>query len=688
MVDGAAVAMPAAGPGAVSSRRVALTWAPLARTLALLSLPALLDPGVMARAGALRDVDTLSVGQLMLVHAWAPVVAVSAAVLMLLPGLVLAFPARGERGAGDWLVRAIAIAIVLLAVVVPVAEGAAGTPIRGRVFAGMVLVVTVAGAALTARRWRSVDPASRGYISGHPVFMASLAAVPALLFSVLAGKFLWESFNGDGAHAFESARLLLKRPLPFWDADAGPIASFPGVTSFVFAIPSSWYLRLFGELDVAARLPWLLHLGVLAAALSAFAMRLPRGATLLLIWVGLLPYAAAMAFSATYSPYSADIALPATQDTLLMVFVLGAVLAWVERDRRWLAVFTALTIASLPNGVILIGLLAVAALMVERPRPWRRAAWLLAVLGVCVVAAAIAPVMLRLVGLPAPGDEYGVVGLLGYFAFLQLTDWERVLYVAIPCGLIPVVTAARWGSLDTVARTIVLVAAAYFLVFFIQAYTALHHYVPSMILLLAAHWHALAQWDDARARRWSHLTLAGGAVALALAWPREAAPHRATEAVGRAIAQRVGDYEASDPAVFRASTLLSALFPYDWATEVPEAYGGSPLAWNRYAHHGGEIDSSINYVLQGDDMPPPAGMREVGRGDGAVVYVRSDSVWQADRARQPATATGSRWLSVPRGVLFRTEPRGEASPVIEVVPLLARAGIDVEALLQRLGVAR
>jgi hypothetical protein len=43
---------------------------------------------------------------------------------------------------------------------------------------------------------------------------------------------------------------------------------------------------------------------------------------------------------------------------------------------------------------------------------------------------------------------------------------------------------------------------------------------------------------------------------------------------------------------------------------------------------------------------------------------------------------------VPRGVLFRTEPRGDAARVLDVAALLERAGVDVDALLDRLGVSR
>ena len=93
-----------------------------------------------------------------------------------------------------------------------------------------------------------ISPLSQAYTRTTILMMV---LVPMVLLIALTPKFFWENFNGDGVHAFESARLLLVQPLPFWPASAGEIASFPGITSMLFTFPTSWFIRLFGEFEAS-----------------------------------------------------------------------------------------------------------------------------------------------------------------------------------------------------------------------------------------------------------------------------------------------------------------------------------------------------------------------------------------------------------------------------------------------------
>ena len=167
-----------------------------------------------------------------------------------------------------------------------------------------------------------------------------------------------------------SSRLLVRQAFPFWPERAGIVAFFPGFTTMLFAYPNGWYLRLFGEVEGAVRLPFLLHLTVLAAAVVALAEQgraaLTRRAVIA-IWISLLAFTLAMAFSATYDPYSADISMPGAQDALLVVCVLGWVHAWLRSEWKWLALFTVLAYTASPNGMQLMGFWLVAAVLVFRP---------------------------------------------------------------------------------------------------------------------------------------------------------------------------------------------------------------------------------------------------------------------------------------------------------------------------------
>jgi hypothetical protein len=394
-----------------------------------------------------------------------------------------------------------------------------------------------------------------------------------------------------------------------------------------------------------------------------------------------------MSFSATYNPYSADVALPATQDTLLMIVYLVVISAAVMQHRGWLALGIALTYFSLPNGLILIGFWIVARVLTERPRRWREAGLVTAFLVGTVLMAALVPRLLAALGAPLPGDEYGIAGTLRYFAFLQLTDLKRLIYVALPVGVFPILTLIAWRNQDWVARALTLVTGAYFLFFFVQAHISLHHFVPAMILPIAVAARALGTMPRVQPAMFGWL--AAAAISFFLVLPSSLTRHHTGRDIGATISERLGDYASSDPVVLRGSTLLEHAFPFDWDPAVPDrSYGGSPLVWNRYATHGTGPTPQTNYLLLPSGEAPPDGWRLMADSAGAALYMLSDSVWTAHRDARPPTPAGSRWLAVPRSILFRTIPHEGSPRIIDVAATLEAMGLDVDAILARLGVSR
>lgn len=667
----------------------------LASWLGLLSLPALAAPGAIARASALapdalRSNPWFVTSHAGLLYGLVPLVTLSACALVLAPGLLLA--GQRGRGAPEWLFRGFALSLGLVSVASGLAQVALGASLSGRIYALFLLAL---GAVVAAFVWwrapvQRVSAAGALRRQGTTHELALLIGGAVVAYYLLSPKLLFESFNGDGAHAFESSRLLLRHALPFWPATAGPVAGFPGVTSMLFAFPNAWFLRLFGEVEFAARAPFLLYLPVVGAGVLTLA-RSGRedgpfsAVTLASVGLALACYTTAMAFSATYSPYSADLALPATQDTLLMVAYLGVAIASLRREYGWTAWFVLLTYLSLPSGLILIGFWVLARLVVERPRPWAQAIAIGIMLSACMALSALVPRLLMAIGAAAPGREYGLAGLLRYFAFLQFTDISRLLYVALPAGLFPWLVLLAWRAQDAVGRVLTLITIAYFAFFFVQAQVSLHHFVPAMLLPLVV---AIRVADQQPALGVAWLALA--TVAFVLVLPDRSAVHAAGREVGDTIVERVGDYPSSDPAVMRASTLLDRVFPYDWDPVVPaQSYGGSPLVWNRYARHGARVGTETNYILQPASDPVPVGWRLLAwESGGAALLIRSDSVLAAHRAIRPPTPAGSRWLAVPRRVMFRSVAQHEGDRSISAVRLLERMGVDVNSLLDRLGVER
>src|SRR5690606_13517810 len=139
----------------------------------------------------------------------------------------------------------------------------------------------------------------------------------------------------------------------------------------------------------------------------------------------------------------------ATQDTLLVVAFLGYVLAFLRRSWGWTAVWAFFTYTSLPNGLLLLGFWLVGWFLVRRPLPWRDVLILGAIIFGCMVAGGLLPRVIVALGGPPPGGEYGLGGLLVRFAFLQLTDWTRLAYIVVPCGIVPAIALLFWKRQDT-----------------------------------------------------------------------------------------------------------------------------------------------------------------------------------------------------------------------------------------------
>jgi len=688
-----------------------------AAAIVLAWLPALLGRGAVRSAASLFPLADSANPYFVAAHAgilyvWAPLVVASACILFLSPGWFLSLALDTAKGAGEWLLHGFTLSLLVVSASAGVVQWLSGQPLRDGAFAATVVGCSLACLGfwlLRLARGRAGEWPLAGRFSGATL---SYLVVPLLLLITLAPKFYWEDFNGDGAHAFESARLLLAQALPFWDPAAGTIATFPGITSMLFAFPSSWFIRLFGELEVSARLPVLLYLvalhGTLVALIEHGRGKLLGGAERWLIWLGLAVYTVVMAFSATYSPYSADIALPATQDTLLMVCFLGFILAFLRRQGKWMILLVGLTFLSSPNGVLLIGLWLLAAMWLGKPRPWREAMVAAGAVLASVVSAAIAPHILSALQLPTPGHEYAAGDLLKRFKLLQVADWRRVAFVAVPCGFLPVAALLAWRRQDAVARMLTLVTGAYFAFFYVQGHTALHYYVPVMLLPLVVYWRsdlflscplnsrnnsAIPNTAPSRSRLGSSncfrpwmlgSSAAATLAALVISLPEDATPHSSARLLGATIENRMGGYEALDAAAFRRAMLLERIIPYDWEPNVPaESYGGSPLVWNYYAHRTDIQPRVVNYVLQQAAEPAPPGMRLLAQKDGAALYVLNESVWASHRALRPPTPAGSSVYAIRRGVLFPGIPLTEGPPLIRVKDVLKRLGFDVEGMPER-----
>ncbi len=629
----------------------------LGLVLGAASLPALCFPDAIGRASAMW---LLAEGarpywvpaEALLLYGIVPLVVLSAIVLFLAPGMLLALTTGRGRSTPVWLLSAVPFSLGAAFLVAEVARAFLTARASGWLMFGALGLSTVT-AFLFSRR-RELPWPGATLRDWFPVGSAVIGML--LLYLMLVPKLLWESFNGDGAHAFAISRLLLNSPWPFFPESAGPVAAFPGTTSMLFAFPNAWFIQLFGPLESAIRLPFLLYTPLVVLGVQALAEEGDRPLatrTQLAIWAGVLPFVLAMAFSASYSPYHADIALPGVQDTLLVVCVLGFLHAMVRREWAWAAGFGLLSYISLPNGLLLMGFWLLAELVVMRPRPWSVAARGALLLVACMVAAASFAVVLHWTGQTPPGGEYGLARTIADVLRIDLTQWRRVVYLLVGGAVFPVGTLLLWRKQDQVSRRVTLMVLAYFLFFFVQTRFSLHHLVPAMILplVVAARLRPIEQPASTR----YHLAwLMAALVAAVLSLPSSFAITTAERRVGMTVTQQVGSYDASDPAVFEASSLLGEAFPADWDADVPAtAYGGSALTWLYYADEGAVTPHTAYLLSRRDAMTDePTAAAPFAVDSAFRLDILNAPAYAAHQALRPATDTHAPIYVVPRASLF------------------------------------
>lgn len=645
--------------------------------LAVSWIPALIGMGVPAEIAGKRAEAVAAtpwwipeaIGQLYLTG---PIVVLSACVLFLSPGLAASALLGRDRSAGRLLARAFALSILILAIAAPVADAVSSEPLTGIGWAALNIALTVAIALLSRLRRQPEEDAA-------PTDVATLLA-PTLLFSfgiaaALTPKFYWEDLSGDGAHALETGRLLLRQPLPFWSPEAGPHATFPGLKTFLFAYPASWFQRLFGDIDAAARFPLLLALPPLGGAILGLVEegreKLGLGARGLL-WGALTSFAAVSAFSATYSPYVSDIAMPTASDTVCLALTFGFFGSYFRSSWSGIVVFGLLALCAGPAATILLGLTALASLLFQRPRPLGPAAT--TILTVAFVSFVLPKMMagLESFGIPAPGNEHSAGRLAERFRYLQFGHWERFGWLVVPCGVVPVWSLLRWRAQDGIARTLTVVTALYFGLFSSIAYVSLHYFVPTMLLPLVVHW----RFDEARKIAVQFALMVGCTFALWTAIPTELRCPTDMREIAATLAVDIDGYEDVGHDVLRAADLLYAVHPPIGAYEVPErAFGTSSLALLRYASKTPRPQPPV-LLLTAADAQRPDGAREAARGGGAVLYVLDEATLRNNRARRPRVPAATRLYAIEPAMLFVSRNISTAK-VLDLKPLFPQPLTDL-----------
>jgi hypothetical protein len=371
-----------------------------------------------------------------------------------------------------------------------------------------------------------------------------------------------------------------------------------------------------------------------------------------------------MSYNASYDPYFADIAAPATVETMTIICMLATIYFLWTNQNAWFFFFALMSYLCRPTGLLILGLLMLA---IAICLPYYRRRWLTRIslaLGMCIlVAIAYEKIyMLSIIGDSVLGYDSGSV--FRRLQFLRVDDISRINYVMFPCGILPLISlfAFRWQ--DSLSRMITFVSISYFLFFYFQAFVALHHFVPVMILPLVVFWRVYLHQQ--RLSRRSILTAVAlmGFLAFWLSFPRHFEINRSVRAIGQKTSFRIGDYVTNYREQVRHEEILSKFISPDWEVKNPtEELVSSNCSIIYYSTRPKHPGTPINYIVQPLGNKTPPGFIKVADDEVAAFYVKDLEEWHRDRFRHQRTDYRSLLYDIPRITLFQHwgAPKGNYS---------------------------
>lgn len=588
-----------------------------------------------------------------LLYLLTPLIITATIVTLLAPGLLIVIAGKWAESPGELVLKGFGIALVLHFLTTSVTKALTDSPLdpaRFLLLLSATLVATFGFLAVRTLRTAGIfsmfsDPGNRGRIY-------LLFAIPFLFIIPLLPAIFWQDLNADGFEAMEIGRTLSTSILPVFPTPAGTLGL--GIGMLPMAYPIHWYIMLFGPIEAATRLPMVLYTVVVFAGLQAFieheAPRRMRRFEQAVLLLGIAGYVTAISFNSGYDNYFTDMSSPPAFETLTILLIIGSGYFFWTGMRWWFLLFAVLGFLARPTILLVVILLGAGIWFAapERRRP-----------GLRLIAAAIGIWVALLAGyeflyLSGAGDPgYSGGSILNRFRFLTFTDLHRFLYAAAPTGILPALSLLAYRWQDPLARCITIVSAGYFLVFYIPAFTSLHHFVPVMILPLVVLWRLILFHSDGY--RPALAVAVSTAVFLYLSLPRHFEINRTFRHIGASTAYLIGDYRGSfadERKAIQGADLVSAFFPYDWDVEDParELVGGQQQIY--YATTSGEPAAGTNYLVLPAGDPAPEDFTLLKRDATGSAWVRDRERWDADRYHPPSTGYRSRLYRISRETSF------------------------------------
>jgi len=391
-------------------------------------------------------------------------------------------------------------------------------------------------------------------------------------------------------------------------------------------------------------------------------------------------YTVTMSYSASYDPYFADIAAPAAFETLTVVCIAAAICFLWSRQTAWFLFFAVLSYLCRPTGLMVLALLGFA---VALALPEHRRRWLVLIataMGLCILIAFVYDRVYipSVIGSASLGYDSG--SILDRMRYLRLIELSRINFGLFPSGILPFVALFAFPWQDRFARVIAILSLSYYAFFFLQAYIALHHFVPVMILPLVVFWRVYLHQREWYRRVSLPAVAVTCVIAFGLSLPRHFEINRTVRPIGQKTSILVGDYDTDYRTQTQHLELFFSLIPPDWKVDDPAkelVSGYASLIY--YATRPKSSSAEINYVVQPIGDPEPNGFTKVADDNGAALYVKDEQEWEDDRYQQLRTDYRSPIYDIPRSTLFfyRGIPQGQ------VLIDLRKIGSDAKDFLRR-----
>ncbi|MGH7554352.1 MAG: hypothetical protein ACREMQ_15210 [Longimicrobiales bacterium] len=593
----------------------------------------------------------------LLLYVFLPLAVCCYAFVLLAPGMLAVLVTRGATTITDLLVRGFAVAFAMRWIMGVLVAGMLGHTWSFPSFFATHAGLTAILSAMLVHRVRSgtapVWPGLPSIERRRIVWMAALVVTTAI---ALSPWLLWQDMIGDGLEILITGRSLAEFGMPRFPHPSGFQGLGLGIIATAF--PVHWFAMLVGPFEAAARLPFLIYLPLLFAVLvELIEFRSPRRmkpSEEMALALALASYVVTMALNASYDAYAADIAAPAGTDSFAIFCMAATLLSLWRRETVWLLGFVLIGYFARPSELLLLLLLVAA--VIAAPREERRG-WLLRIAAAVLLCIA-ARILYQNLYVPwaSGGMQAGYRGtsMIRRFQYLTFGDVQRFLFLLVPSGFVAAIALTLFRRQDPWARTITLVCAAYFVFFYVQAFVALHHFAPVMLLPLVVWWRLALRPNGFRYA--APLAAFGALAGVLLALPPHFDIYRAARAIGARTSFRIGDYGGSYPQLRNAmdgAAVLQNLFRSQSSIEDPATeLALSNLGILHYATRFAPDTASADYIAQPEASLPPQGFINVATKEGRAVFVRDSSIWLRDKHAAPTTEFASRLYFVPATTRF------------------------------------